>query len=115
MRNAKVFLITGVSSGLGKAFAEGALAAGYRVVGTVRSTEAASSFSAHPTGRAHAIVLDVTDFDAIPVAVAKVEREIRPIDVLINNAAMVSKAFSRKRRSLTCSASSMSTCSALSQ
>lgn len=86
MSNAKVFLITGVSSGLGKAFAEAALAAGHRVAGTVRSTEAASAFSAHPTGRAHASVLDVTDFDAIPQAVAQAEREIGPIDVLVNNA-----------------------------
>jgi len=29
----KTFLITGVSSGLGKAFAEGALAAGHHVIG----------------------------------------------------------------------------------
>jgi NAD(P)-dependent dehydrogenase (short-subunit alcohol dehydrogenase family) len=86
MSNVKVFLITGVSSGLGKAFAEGALAAGHRVVGTVRSAEAASTFSAHPTGRADAIVLDVTDFEAIPETVAKAEREFGPIDVLVNNA-----------------------------
>lgn len=86
MGDAKAFLITGVSSGLGKAFAEGALAAGHRVAGTVRSAQAASTFSAHSTGRAHAIVLDVTDFDAIPEAVAQAEREIGPIDVLVNNA-----------------------------
>ena len=32
----KTFLITGVSSGLGRAFAAGAIAAGHRVIGTVR-------------------------------------------------------------------------------
>jgi NAD(P)-dependent dehydrogenase (short-subunit alcohol dehydrogenase family) len=86
MSSPKVFLITGVSSGLGKAFAEGALAAGHRVIGTVRSAEAASAFSSHATGRAHAVVLDVTNFGAIPDAVAKAEHKVGPIDVLVNNA-----------------------------
>lgn len=86
MSSPKIFLITGVSSGLGKAFAEGALAAGHRVIGTVRSSEAASVFSAHATGRAHAVVLDVTHTGAIPETVATAEQEIGPIDVLVNNA-----------------------------
>lgn len=86
MSNPKVFLITGVSSGLGKAFAEGALAAGHQVIGTVRSAEAASTFASHATGRAHAVVLDVTNFEAVPDAVTKAEHEVGPIDVLVNNA-----------------------------
>jgi NAD(P)-dependent dehydrogenase (short-subunit alcohol dehydrogenase family) len=86
MTKVKTFLITGVSSGLGKAFAEGALKAGHRVIGTVRSDEAASAFTGLAQGRAHAMLLDVTNFDAIPEAVAKSAREVGPIDVLVNNA-----------------------------
>jgi NAD(P)-dependent dehydrogenase (short-subunit alcohol dehydrogenase family) len=86
MMDSKVFMITGVSSGLGKAFAEGALADGHRVIGTLRSAEAAASFSAHPTGRAHGVLLDVTDLEAIPGTVAKAEEEVGPVDVLVNNA-----------------------------
>lgn len=86
MSSSKVFLITGVSSGLGKAFAEGALAAGHSVIGTVRTAEAASAFSSLAAGRAHAVVLDVTNFGAIPDAVAEAEGEVGPIDVLVNNA-----------------------------
>lgn len=86
MNNQKIFLITGVSSGLGKAFAAGALAAGHHVIGTLRNEEAASAFSMQAPDRAHAIVIDVTDFGAIPSAVAKAEREVGPIDVLVNNA-----------------------------
>jgi NAD(P)-dependent dehydrogenase (short-subunit alcohol dehydrogenase family) len=86
MSVSKTFLITGVSSGLGKAFAEGALAAGHTVVGTVRSGNAAREFAARASGRAHSVMLDVTDFAAIPAAVDKVERDIGPIDVLVNNA-----------------------------
>ncbi len=82
----KTCLITGVSSGLGRAFAEGALAAGHRVVGTVRRTTDTEGFAALGSGRAHALVLDVTDFDAIPSAIAEAERQAGPIDVLVNNA-----------------------------
>ena len=86
MSNNKTFLITGVSSGLGKAFAEGALAAGHQVIGTVRNAEAAQAFMVLAPGRAHAMLLDVTNFDAVPKAVAQAQDEVGPIDVLVNNA-----------------------------
>lgn len=86
MSDIKTFLITGVSSGLGEAFAKGVLAAGHRLIGTVRDHDAASAFTALSPDRAHAVLLDVTDFDAIPNAVAQAEREVGPIDVLVNNA-----------------------------
>ena len=83
---AKTFLITGVSSGLGRAFAQGALQAGHRVIGTVRRPEDAEAFAALAPGRAHPLVLDVTDFGAIPAAVANAERQVGVVDVLVNNA-----------------------------
>jgi NAD(P)-dependent dehydrogenase (short-subunit alcohol dehydrogenase family) len=82
----KTFLVTGVSSGLGRAFAEGALAAGHRVIGSVRRDEDAEVFAALAPDRAHPLVLDVTDFAAIPAAVADAEGHAGPIDVLVNNA-----------------------------
>ncbi|MEG3149586.1 oxidoreductase [Sphingomonas sp. ZT3P38] len=81
-----IFLITGVSSGLGRAFAAGALDAGHHVIGTVRSAADAAAFEASAPGRARALLLDVTDFDAIPGKVAEAERRDGPIDVLVNNA-----------------------------
>ncbi|WP_044563199.1 oxidoreductase [Azospirillum sp. B4] len=86
MSDTQIFLITGVSSGFGRAFAQAALAAGHTVVGTVRDATARAAFAAlHPT-RAHAILLDVTDTDAIAPVVATVEREVGPVAVLVNNA-----------------------------
>ena len=82
----QTFLITGVSSGLGRAFAAGVLAAGHRVIGTVRRPADAELFAAHAPGRAHPLILDVTDYDAIPAAVARAEAEIGTVDVLVNNA-----------------------------
>ena len=86
MTASKSFLITGVSSGLGRAFAAAALAAGHRVIGTVRNPAAASAFTALAPGRAHAVLLDVTDFAAVAEVVARTERELGEIDVLVNNA-----------------------------
>ncbi len=81
----KTFLITGVSSGLGRAFAEGALQAGHRVIGTVRRTSDAEAFATFAPDRAHPLVLDVTDFDAIPAAVADAERQAGAVDVLVSS------------------------------
>jgi NAD(P)-dependent dehydrogenase (short-subunit alcohol dehydrogenase family) len=82
----RTFLITGASSGLGRAFAQGALAAGHTVVGTVRQAEDLAKFEALAPGRAHARRLDVTDDNAVFEVVGEVERSVGPVDVLIANA-----------------------------
>ena len=82
----KLIMITGVSTGFGKAFSAAAIAAGHRVVGTVRSEVAGSVFEASGEGRAFARMLDITDYNAIAPTVANIQAEIGPIDVLINNA-----------------------------
>lgn len=82
----KLFLITGVSSGLGRALALAALEAGHAVAGTVRGDEQARAFAALRPGRAHPQLLDVTDGGAIDEVVTRVERDIGPIAVLVNNA-----------------------------
>ncbi|MEU5259238.1 oxidoreductase [Amycolatopsis sp. NPDC021455] len=81
-----LFLITGVSSGLGRAFAQGALDAGHTVVGTVRRAEDVAAFEALAPGRTHARRLDVTDDDAVFSVVGEIETHVGPIDVLIANA-----------------------------
>lgn len=82
----KTLFITGVSSGFGLALAKEALALGHRVIGTVRSESALATFEALSSERAHGVVLDVTDFDAIDSVVAAVEDQHGPGDVLVNNA-----------------------------
>ena len=82
----KTFFITGVSSGFGRSLAVEALAAGHRVVGTVRNAAAAAAFTGLHEGRAFAKVLDVTDHAGVAATVADVEAEIGAIDVLVNNA-----------------------------
>ncbi len=86
MADHKTFLITGVSTGIGRAIAQAALDAGHCVIGTLRNEAARADFAALSPGQAHGIVLDVTNIAAIDPAVAKLEAEIGPIDVLVNNA-----------------------------
>ncbi|MGW3171323.1 oxidoreductase [Streptomyces sp. NPDC001153] len=82
----KTFLITGVSTGLGRAFAREALAAGHQVVGTVRMPDRIPEFEALAPGHATGMLLDVTDEHAVTAVVDRIEREVDPIDVLISNA-----------------------------
>jgi NAD(P)-dependent dehydrogenase (short-subunit alcohol dehydrogenase family) len=82
----RTWLITGVSSGMGRAYAEAALAAGHTVIGTVRNEGDRLDFEQIEPGRAHAVVLDVSDFAAIAPAVARLLQTVGPIDVLVNNA-----------------------------
>jgi NAD(P)-dependent dehydrogenase (short-subunit alcohol dehydrogenase family) len=86
MAQTKTILITGVSSGFGRALAEEALSAGYRVVGTVRSEEATQRFESLDAANAFGRLLDVTDFDSIGDVIEEIEANVGPIDVLVNNA-----------------------------
>lgn len=80
------FLITGVSSGFGRAFASAALNAGHTVIGTVRNEAARKDFEDLASGRAIAVVLDVTVFSAIDAKVADITEKFGAVDVLVNNA-----------------------------
>ncbi|MBR8252648.1 oxidoreductase [Burkholderia ambifaria] len=86
MASGNVMLITGVSSGFGRALAQEALAAGRTVVGTVRSEAARQAFEALSPHAAIGRVLDVTDFERIDGVIADIEASVGPVDVLVNNA-----------------------------
>jgi NAD(P)-dependent dehydrogenase (short-subunit alcohol dehydrogenase family) len=86
MSSSKTLFITGVSSGFGRALAQEALAAGHRVVGTMRNEQARLDFEQLDPAKAMGRVLDVTDFDAIDGVIAGIEANVGPIDVLVNNA-----------------------------
>ena len=78
MENAKTFFITGISSGFGRAIANAALAAGHQVIGTVRNASAAADFELQRPGRAHARLLDVSEFDKAAPLAAELEAQLGP-------------------------------------
>jgi NAD(P)-dependent dehydrogenase (short-subunit alcohol dehydrogenase family) len=82
---AKLFLITGVSSGFGRALGEVAICEGNVVVGTVRKE--ADKVEFERLGKnAHGRILDVTETSRVAPSIAEIEKNIGAIDVLVNNA-----------------------------
>ncbi|MFG3705267.1 SDR family oxidoreductase [Micromonospora sp. NPDC047670] len=82
----RVWFITGASRGLGRAFAEAALAAGDRVVGAARDVTPLDGLAARHPGRLLALGLDVTDRAAVFDVVARAVRHFGRLDVVVNNA-----------------------------
>lgn len=86
---ARVWFITGVSSGLGLEIALNALDAGYEVIGTVRSHQrAAKEVERIESLGGKCLELDVTDADACFEVFWQAEQIHGKIDVLVNNAGM---------------------------
>jgi NAD(P)-dependent dehydrogenase (short-subunit alcohol dehydrogenase family) len=80
----RVWLITGASSGFGRAIADEALARGDSVVATSRRTDSLDDLSGGE--RSHVIALDVKDAAQRSRAVAESLERFGRIDVLVNNA-----------------------------
>jgi NAD(P)-dependent dehydrogenase (short-subunit alcohol dehydrogenase family) len=86
MTEPRVWLITGTSTGLGRALVEAAAAAGDVVVATARRPQALDDLVARYPDRIRATRLDVTDRAAIYPLVTEVLARFGRIDVLVNNA-----------------------------
>jgi len=82
----KNWLITGVSSGLGRALAREVLAIGDTVVGTVRTDKDLIAFQALHPDRAHGYLMDVTDSAGMLRVIDDAEKRTGGLDVLVNNA-----------------------------
>jgi len=80
------WLITGCSTGLGRALAEAVIAAGHNAAVTARDVERVAELAANNTERVLPLPLDVTDTSQIKNAVGKAEEKFGGIDVLVNNA-----------------------------
>ena len=87
----RLVLVTGSSRGIGRALAIGLAQAGAAVVLHGRDPEALERTRSELTGllgegSVHAVPFDVTDADAVVEGVRRIESEIGPLDVLVNNA-----------------------------
>ena len=86
MTTERIWLITGASSGFGRALAEAAVATGDRVIGAARRPDALAELATEHPESVESVQLDVTDADAIEAVVAEIEERYGRIDVLVNNA-----------------------------
>jgi NAD(P)-dependent dehydrogenase (short-subunit alcohol dehydrogenase family) len=82
----QVWLITGSSRGLGRAFAEAALAAGRQVAATARKVEDLAELKNKYGDLVLPLVLDVTNETQAHQAVQATIRTFGKLDVLVNNA-----------------------------
>jgi len=80
------WLITGCSTGLGRALAEAVLAAGQHAVVTARDAGKVADLATNNSARVLPLALDVTDSTQVTDAVSQAEEKFGHIDVLVNNA-----------------------------
>jgi NAD(P)-dependent dehydrogenase (short-subunit alcohol dehydrogenase family) len=88
----QVALVTGGSRGLGRAFAQALAAAGAAVAVTARTEEQLSDtvkLIRSSGGVAFAFPADVTDKFGMSQVIAQIELDIGPVDVLVNNAGVI--------------------------
>ena len=92
---ARIALVTGGTRGIGAAIAVALKEAGYTVaVNYAGNDEKARAFS-HETG-IPAYRWDVSDYEACAEGIARVESDLGPIDVLVNNAGITRDAMFHK-------------------
>ena len=82
---ARVALVTGGSRGIGAAISIALKAAGYTVAANYAGNDEAAAKFKGETG-IPVYKWDVSDFDACAAGVAKVEADLGPLEVLVNNA-----------------------------
>jgi acetoacetyl-CoA reductase len=81
----RVAVVTGGTRGIGEAISRALKSKGYRVAASYAGNdEAAQKFSAD-TG-IPVYKFDVSDFEACKAAMAQIEKDVGPVDVLVNNA-----------------------------
>jgi len=91
----RVAVVTGGTRGIGAAISKALLAAGYKVAATYAGNEeAASKFNAETGVKVYK--WDVSKYEACVEGLAKVEADLGPVDVLVNNAGITKDGFFHK-------------------
>jgi acetoacetyl-CoA reductase len=92
---ARVAIVTGGTRGIGEAISVALRDAGYKVAANYAANEEAAAKFSKATGIA-AYRFDVGDFEDCMAGVAKIEKELGPVDVLVNNAGITRDATLHK-------------------
>jgi NAD(P)-dependent dehydrogenase (short-subunit alcohol dehydrogenase family) len=82
----RIWFITGISRGLGKAIAQTVIEQGDFVIGTFRNQLQADAFNNENSDKAFALTMDVTKSQEIENTLQIIKRKFGHIDILVNNA-----------------------------
>lgn len=82
----KIWFITGISSGLGKAIANEVIQRGDFVIGTFRQKEQVETFNLENKNKGFAYKLDITNLIEVEKTINLIEEKYKKINVLVNNA-----------------------------
>lgn len=82
----RIWLITGVSGGLGKALALEAAQEGDFVIGTVKKEADAFAFEQELGANGKAVILDLLQRERMPIIIDQIIQDYEKVDVLVNNA-----------------------------
>ncbi len=91
----KVAFVTGGTRGIGKAISARLKADGYKVAAAYAGNEEAANQAAKELG-IMVVKCDVGSFDDCKAAVAKIEAELGPVDVVVNNAGITKDGLFHK-------------------
>jgi acetoacetyl-CoA reductase len=81
----RVAVVTGGTRGIGRAIAVGLQRAGHKVAANYGGNDAAAKQFTEETG-IHAYRFDVSDYKACEAGIRAIERELGPVEILVNNA-----------------------------
>jgi len=104
MPNSKYILITGATSGIGKAAALQLAADGAVVIATARNQGKGADLledyrKAHPhgKGRIELVECDLASFESVSMACEEIAESYHHLDTIINNAGVMAKNFTKSR------------------
>jgi 3-oxoacyl-[acyl-carrier protein] reductase len=85
----KVALVTGAARSLGRADAQGLAAEGCRVAIVDLNVDGAAEAAREIGDRARAYGCDITDRGQVRAVIARIEQELGPVDICVNNAGFI--------------------------
>ena len=94
---ARTALVTGGTRGIGEAICVALRDAGYQIAANYGSNDQAAKAFSERTG-IPAYKFDVGDFDAVADGIKRIEQDVGPIDVLVNNAGITRDGTLHKMR-----------------
>ncbi|MDD2325406.1 MAG: acetoacetyl-CoA reductase [Alphaproteobacteria bacterium] len=96
IEKARVAVVTGGTRGIGASISETLHKFGYKVAATYMGNDKAAEEFKAKTGIEAVFKFDVADYEACAENIAKIEKQLGPVDVLVNNAGITRDCFLHK-------------------